>query len=50
VTVTRELTFHDRDNWEDPAEPISRQVEMTLPAREFSWSGFVCGLLIGFRI
>ncbi|MBP7706842.1 MAG: hypothetical protein KA243_06310 [Candidatus Aminicenantes bacterium] len=50
ATVTRELTFHDRDNWEDPAEPITRQVEMTLPAREFSWSGVVYGLRIGFRI
>ena len=50
ATVTRELTFHDRDNWEDPAEPITSQVEMTLPVREFSWSGFVYGLRIGFRI
>lgn len=50
VTVTRELTFHDRDNWEDPAEPITSQVESTLPVREFSWSGIVYGLRIGFRI
>jgi hypothetical protein len=50
ATVTRELTFHDRDNWQDPAEPITRQVEMTLPAKEFSWSGIVYGLRIGFRI
>lgn len=50
ATVTSEMTFHDRDNWEDPAEPITSQVEMTLPAREFSWSGIVYGLRIGFRI
>jgi len=48
--VAQELTFHDRDNWEDPVEPITCQVELTLPAREFSWSGFVYGLRIGFRI
>ena len=50
VTVTRELTFHDRDNWEDPAAPITSQVELTLPVREFTWSGVVYGLRIGFRI
>ena len=50
VTVTRELTFYDRDNWEDPAAPITSQVELTLPVREFSWSGIICGLRIGFRI
>lgn len=50
VTVTRELTFHDRDNWEDPAAPITSRVELTLPVREFSWSGIIYGLRIGFRI
>lgn len=50
ATVIREVTFTDWDNWQDPAEPITRQVELTLPAREFSRTGFVYGLRIGFRI
>lgn len=50
ATVIREVTFTDWDNWQDPAEPITRQVELTLPAREFSRAGFVYGLRIGFRI
>jgi hypothetical protein len=50
ATVTRELTFTDWNSWQDPAEPITRLVEMKIPAREFSKTGFAYGLRIGFRI
>ncbi len=46
-TVTQEMTF---SSWPDLPEPIVRQVEMTVPSRTFSRSGFIYGLRLHFRL
>ena len=46
-TVTQDMMF---TTWPDPAEPIVRQVEMTVPSRTFSRSGFIYGLRLHFRL
>ena len=46
-TVTQEMTF---TAWPDPVEPMLRQVEMTVPAKDLSRSGFIYGLRFSFRI
>jgi hypothetical protein len=46
-TVTQEMTF---SSWPDLPEPIVRQVEVTVPSRTFSRSGFIYGLRLHFRL
>jgi hypothetical protein len=48
--VTRDLEFTHWESGGDPVEPITRRVEMILPAREYSRTGLVYGLRIGFRL
>lgn len=50
ATVTRDLVFTHWESGADPVEPITRSVEMVLPAREYSRTGPIYGLRIGFRI
>jgi hypothetical protein len=50
ATVTRDLEFTHWESGGDPVEPITRRVEMILPAREYSRTGLVYGLRIGFRL